>query len=106
MNSAAARGDAARFEQQDLAPGEPGLVQQGQRHLRGLARAGRRFEHGARAAGERREQGREDFVDRKGGGVRGVHPHSLAQRCRRPELMRGSGKRTGPRHGGRPPPQT
>ena len=45
-----ARGDAARFEHQDLAPAEPRRVEQCGRHLRRLAGAGRRFEHEPRMA--------------------------------------------------------
>ncbi|MNG22172.1 hypothetical protein D3C84_1066300 [compost metagenome] len=35
-----------RFEHQDGLPGQPGLVEQGQRHAGGLTGTGRCFEHG------------------------------------------------------------
>ena len=50
------RSDTARLEHQDLAPGPPRCVEQGQWHLRGLAGAGRRLEHDARLRGQRGTQ--------------------------------------------------
>jgi len=40
-----ARGQAARFEHDELLPGQPRLVEQRQRHTGGLASARRCFEH-------------------------------------------------------------
>ena len=58
-----ARGHAAGFQHQDALPGEPGFVEQRERHQRGLARAGRGFQHElcplAKAARDPTQQGRD-----------------------------------------------
>ena len=58
-----ARGDAARFQHQDLAAGEPRRIEQRRRHLRGLAGTGRRFQHEAWMRGEAGADPRQQLVD-------------------------------------------
>ena len=58
-----AGGEAARFEQNNLAIVSPRRVEQRQRDTRRLAGAGRRHEHGTRAAIERGEQSGQCGVD-------------------------------------------
>ena len=68
-----ARGEPARLEHDDLAPGDPGLVEQRERHARGLAGARRRDEHGGVASRARQPvRPGEDLVDRQGF-VEGAH---------------------------------
>ena len=46
------------FEHQDLLPGQPRLVEQGQRNTGGFTGAGRRFEHGFMTLGQGQAQRR------------------------------------------------
>ncbi|KPZ30428.1 hypothetical protein AN901_203583 [Pseudomonas syringae pv. theae] len=57
------RGKAARLQHQNGLPGQPGFLQQRERHTRGLARAGRGFEHGFMACGQGLTQGWQDGID-------------------------------------------
>ena len=59
------RGDAARFQHQDLAAAEPALVHQREGDARRLAGAGRGDEHGRCARGQGGTQFVQDGVDRK-----------------------------------------
>ncbi len=45
-SSGGARRETPRFKQQNLAPFQPGCVQQGRSHARGFAGAGRCLQHG------------------------------------------------------------
>ena len=60
-----ARGEAARFQDEDFLAGQPFRVEQGQWHLGGLARAGRRFQHQARMPRQVRQQFRQYRLNRK-----------------------------------------
>ena len=67
-----ARGQSARFQHEDALPGQPGFVEQRQRHAGGLAGAGRRFQHRLVAAGQCGAQRGQYGVD--GQGLHGCFP--------------------------------
>ena len=69
-----ARGDAARFQHQDLAV-EPRRFKQGQRHLGGLAGAGWCFQHEPRMC---RQRGDDVGQQRRNREERGGHPRIVA----------------------------
>ena len=65
LRGAAGR-ETTRFQDEDLAPREPRLVEQRQRHARRLASPGRGDQHGGRAGAQRRDQRRQSLVNRQG----------------------------------------